>query len=346
MLDYRTHPNPKLYATLIYKNQKAVICTELQKWAVAGRLKLHTYSYYLTRIYRTKVNSIPQDEAPLYAMVGLNCTGSMAKIPIQDDKPKKRFTYGVCLHQGLYGSGRSQLLVDWIELNIVLGAEIITLYIQDVPESYYTAVLPYIKRGIVEVLDWKLKPPLIPGYTKNWGQTGVVNECIYRNLYRVKYLALMDIDEFVIPRKHFTVVAMLKDIEKFRKGRKPATFVFYNTWFYNDGTSLPEVSTANKCLYKSWPRYYTFTQRTSDPVAEDKHYKCHKMIVKTEAVISSRYHWPTKTFKGYTKMYHVSPKYGLLHHYRVPVKKYLKSKQTFIMSRYFNATVKHLMNCQ
>ena len=43
---------------------------------------------------------------------------------------------------------------------------------------------PYIKEGIVEVLDLNFKPPLISSYTtKDWGQAGTVNECIYHNLY-------------------------------------------------------------------------------------------------------------------------------------------------------------------
>ena len=345
MHDDRSIVKPKLYASLVYKNKRTVACIELEEWAVAGKLKLKTYEYYVTYIYRTKIKSIPTDEAPMYAMVGLTCTGPMASIPIQDSKPEKHFTFGVCLHQGLYGSNNSQLLVDWIELNIALGAEIITIYFQDVPESYYTALLPYIEKGIVEVLDWGLKPPLIPGYTRAWGQTGLVNECIYRNIYRVKYLALMDVDEFFIPTKKYTVVKMLKDILKSKKAQKSASLILYNTWFYNDGTSLPEVATAKKCINKSWPRYYTFTQRASDPVEQHKHYKYHKMIVKTKAVIGARYHWPIKVFKSYSKWYCVPPKYGLLHHYRVPAKKDVETTQTFIMSRYFDATAKQLMKC-
>lgn len=54
----------------------------------------------------------------------------------------------------------------------------------NVSESYYTIMTPSIKEGIVEVLYWNFKPPLISSYTtKDWGQTGTIKECIYRNLY-------------------------------------------------------------------------------------------------------------------------------------------------------------------
>uniref|UniRef100_A0A1X7V441 Glycosyltransferase family 92 protein n=1 Tax=Amphimedon queenslandica TaxID=400682 RepID=A0A1X7V441_AMPQE len=144
MHDDWTISKPKLYASLVYKNKRTIACLELEEWAVAGKMKLKTYEYYVTYVYRTKIKSIPTDEAPLCAKVGLTCTGPMASIPIRDSKPEKHLTYGVCLHQGLYGSNNSQLLIDWIELNIALGAEIITVYFQDVPDSYYNATLPYI----------------------------------------------------------------------------------------------------------------------------------------------------------------------------------------------------------
>ena len=40
-----------------------------------------------------------------------------------------------------------------------------------------------------------------------WGQFSLIDDCIHHNLYQVKYLALMDIDEFIIPqnKNHFKI---------------------------------------------------------------------------------------------------------------------------------------------
>ena len=53
--------------------------------------------------------------------------------------------------------------------------------------------------------------------------------------------------------------------------------------------------------------------------------------------------WPVKVLDGFTDSFYVPAKDGLLHHYRVPMKRpKTKSKATFIMSKYFNVTSKYL----
>ena len=349
MFEIKNKTRPQLHASLIYKGNKEV-CVHLENWAEVGILNRADKEYYITVLYRTRINSIPTSEAPLHAFIGHNCSEDNGYIPIQYNKPKQRLTYGVCLHKGLYDLNEPEILVDWVELNILLGAEIITVYLQNVPESYYTAMIPYIEKGIVEVLDWNLKPPLIPGYTKHWGQSGTITECIYRSLYRVKYLALIDVDEFFVPQQKTTIVELLKDIDEMTKSENPASFIFYNTWFFDNNVRLSELNTdaaSKKCPQKSWPRYLTFTQQTADPEAEHKNFKYHKIIAKVEAVNAAWYHWATSVKEGYNSSYYVPAKYGLLHHYRVPSRapKRIKKKSTFVMSKYFNGTMKYLSKC-
>ena len=344
MFDIRHEVRPQLYASLKYKRSSKKLCVQLENWTQVGILNWKESEFFVTVLYRTRLNSIPVDEAPLYAFVGSNCTDPNGYIPIQGEQSKQPLTYGVCLHKGLYDLKEPQILVDWVELNIILGAEIITVYLQNVPESYYTAMLPYINKGIVEVLDWNLKPPIIPGYTKHWGQSGTITECIYRNLYRVKYLALIDVDEFIVPQEKTTVVEVLKDMEEMTKSENPASFIFYNTWFFNNNVSIPELKTARKCPRRPWPRYFTFTQQTADPEREHKFFKYHKFIAKIEGVNAAWYHWPTSVREGFSNSYRVPARYGLLHHYRVPPRARVKTKSTFVMSKYLNATMRYLTN--
>ena len=345
--DDRIKEKPTLYAKLVY-DDNLVVCSKLEYTAKSWELSYVQKEFFLNYILRTKDKGIPH-KPPKYALITKHndCSSPLAEMQIQSDKPEKTFTYGVCLHKGLYDLHEPQLLVDWVELNVALGAEIITVYLQNVSESYYKAMIPYIKKGIVEVLDWNLKPPLLSGYTKHWGQTATISECILRNIHRVKYLALIDVDEFIVPQKDITVIKMIEEIEKLteEKAVNPASFIFYNTYVYNDGVSLPEVKTATKCPRKAWPRYYTNTQRVADPEKEHHSFHWHKMIVKTNAVISAWYHWPAAIQDGYTSYFLVPSKYGLTLHYRVPeLKPKRKSKKYFDMSRYFKQTLTHLQN--
>ena len=349
MHDDRKPVKPSLYALLIYKDN-STICTKLQYWLTNGELEMREYKeHYVNHILRTN-SSLIHLKSPIYALVGnkSDCRDVIpTKILIQDNNQfHSNLKFGVCLHKALFNFNvnDTQLLVDWIELNIALGAEIITIYLQNVSESYYTAMLPYIEKKIVEVLDWNMKPPLVPSYTKDWGQTGTVTECIYRNINRVKYLALIDVDEFIIPQQNSTVAEMMNELEKITAPHNPASYIFYNTWMYNDGISLPEVNISTKCNDMKWPRYYTHTLR-ANPIEAHKAFHWHKIIVKPEAINAAWYHWALSVKHGYTKEYNVPPQYGLTHHYRIPERIRMSSTRTYTVSRFFNQTLRHLQIC-
>ena len=351
MHDDRQSTKPSLYAHITYKD-KSSICIEMEYWTQSGTLDKGAFKeYWVAYVLRNK-HTVLSMEAPLMTSISTNssCHTTTAIIPIQSDTSDKNLTYGICLHQPLYDLSDPQLLVDWVELNLALGAEIITVYLQNVPESFYTLMLPYIKRDVVEVIDWKLKPPLIDGYTKCWGQVGTINECIYRNLYRVKYVALIDIDEFVVPQKKQCMTEMLYNLHVLRP--TASSYTFLNTLFTKDGVSLPELKSSIKCHHMSWPRYFTFTLQCADPKIEGKLFHWHKIVLKPQAVIGAWIHWPTKVLPGYDSTYYAPVNIGLTHHYRVSKKKNKKvcrskkkpqKKRSFTISHYFNQTFKGIM---
>ena len=346
MHDDRERIKPFLYAKLVYDNGSS-ICTQLQYWGHSGELDRRSdvrelYVHYLMRNFKMIDSSIPPVSATL--TTNSTCKGRHSEIiQIKDTRKQKRdHDFGVCLHKGLYDLNEPQLLVDWVELNIALGAKIITIYLQNVSESYYEIMHPYIERGIVEVLDWKMYIPLVPEYTKHWGQTATISECIFRNINRVKYLGLMDVDEFFVPQSNLTIPEMFSVLEKRDEAKNAASFLLYNAFLWNNGTPLPEVAHSTKCPSMKWPRYFMNTQRSSNP---PRQYGYHKIIVKPLAVNTAWYHYIFHPWqKGYTKQFNVPVELGLTHHYRFPEKsQHTKKVQTFTMSRYFEVTRKGIM---
>ena len=177
-------------------------------------------------------------------------------------------------------------------------------------------IKPYTESGSVEVLDWYLGRPYIPfGYTRDYGQSGVINECIYRNMNRVKYLALIDIDEFIVPAKKYrTVQDIIPKIEGLND--HTSAYVFYNTHFYEDSKAVPEVKnwTNSICSKMKIPRYFLRTQKATNP----RMYKWHKMVVKPTAVNSAQVHFIVKQQSGYVDMVEVPESIGGTYHYRKP----------------------------
>ena len=335
----------KLYTLLTFENE-ITVCFPLEYWSAN---KDH---HRKTRILRREnfANYILRttgfiSKAPLYGQLSTksNCTELSEPIYIKDDTTEATYNYGVCLHKSLYDLNEPEMLIRWVELNMALGAEFITIFLQngDIPESYYTLMIPYIKKGIVEVLDWGLRPPVIPGYTKDWGQTAVVTECVYRNMYRVKYLGLYDIDEYIVPQKVKTIPELIDSIEfRSKRARRASSYSFENVYYYDRERSLPELSQSSlltECPGMKLPRYYTFTLRYYKKLPKF----FNKLIVKPKVVISVWNHWVKKWIDGYHQEYAVSPKQAALHHYRLPERFRPKNPSfSFIISQYFNDTVK------
>ncbi|XP_019853540.1 PREDICTED: galactan beta-1,4-galactosyltransferase GALS3-like isoform X3 [Amphimedon queenslandica] len=345
----------KLYSLLTFTNGLAA-CYPLEYWASCGghpAARNRSVEIYYNYILRTE-SSIP--EPPLHGQISFDpeCRSLSKTIPIKDNTTNKNYTYAVCLHKSIYNLTEPEMLVHWVELNLALGVEFMTIYLQNgyIPESYYKLMIPYIKRGIVEVLDWGLRPPVIPGYTKFWGQTAVINECLYRNMYRVKYLGLYDIDEFIIPQKLKTVPELLKEVEaNSTKATASSSYVARNVFYYDRQKALPElkqryandtIAQTAQCPGMKLPRYYTFTVRND---FDHFQHRYNKIIIKTAAVIAVWTHWTQKWMNGYTGEYHLSTNDALVQHYRIPDKYPLTNfiVTTFSMSRYFNETLKGII---
>ena len=333
---------PELYVLLLYDHDK-ISCISLKYQKMIGRLSSRWSQYWVSYILRTKSKLLAKKPRVVRISTNNQCNNLTNPIPIQGDTSEKTYTFGICLHQPLFDLKNPQVLLNWVELNLVLGAEIITIYFQNVPESFYEILKPYVIKGLVEILDWKLKPPVLSGFTETWGQVGLMNECIYRNLYRVKYLALMDMDEFIIPQNEsqFKITEILPTLEKLN--HKAAAYTFLNTHLISDGVALPEVNMSVKCRRMSWPRYFTQTLRSSDPVADGKKFPNHKLIVKPKAVIAVDVHSIAAAKRGYTPSYIVPDSVGLLFHFRYKTRFNVpKKERTFIMSQYFNQTFRRL----
>lgn len=71
-------------------------------------------------------------------------------------------------------------------------------------------ILPMSFSGLVEEIPWSLSrflnvsqgwlPEHGPGDLHYFGQIPALNDCVYRYMYRSRYVALQDIDELILPQ--------------------------------------------------------------------------------------------------------------------------------------------------
>lgn len=126
-------------------------------------------------------------------------TLQVTRLRLDPAKDKKEFDFTICVPP-LFGSIATEKLVEFIELNRILGFQHFIMYTAKIDNVDVLKVLEYYRlKNIVTVIDFTL-PDAIPK-SKIWynGQLSSHNDCLYRAMSITNFVALMDIDEFIVP---------------------------------------------------------------------------------------------------------------------------------------------------
>jgi len=105
-------------------------------------------------------------------------------------------------------------LKEWIEFHKLVGVEHFYLYNNCSTDDCQSVLQPYIDRGEVDVFDW----PYQAISWNNWIyeiQPAAYTDCIHQVAGKTKWLALIDIDEFLTPISAKNIPEILKDYQEF-----------------------------------------------------------------------------------------------------------------------------------
>lgn len=93
-------------------------------------------------------------------------------------------------------------LAEWIEFHKLLGVEKFYLYDNDSSDDTQKILKPYIKSGLVDYTFWPGEKMQLPAY----------NDCIEKYKMDTKWLAVIDLDEFLVPVKHDNIPEFLATV--------------------------------------------------------------------------------------------------------------------------------------
>lgn len=164
------------------------------------------------------------------------------KVPIQDyTHLSRQRNFTVCVMSPLFGRlNKASMIVNFIEINKIFGAEHFTFYVFKV-DSKVNAVLEYYeKHGMIEVIVWN-----VPALDLHYGaQLLVINDCLYRNLYKAKYLAFIDRDEYIVPHAMNSWDEIIKNINV-NLHQEQCGYMFRNVFFTSSEESANVDPTNN-----------------------------------------------------------------------------------------------------
>ncbi|XP_075041996.1 beta-1,4-galactosyltransferase galt-1-like [Mixophyes fleayi] len=269
----------------------------------------------------------PPDCHAKYLSIHTSPSGNMTQLPLfqiqnRDVKPfSANFT--VCIST-MFGNYSNVLqFIQTMEMYQILGAHRVMIYLNNCSSQVEKVMQYYIAEGVLEVIPWPIQRYLRPDhawlYSANgkdigyYGQLATLNDCIYRNMYRTKFVVLNDIDEIILPFKHQTWDSMVESLQQ--QNPRVGIFLFENHIFPQ--TVATDRNFSNISSWKSLPGFNILQYVHREPDRVD-YFNARKMIVDARKVIQTSVHSVLKHIGGFTK---VPVKTALVYHCRGSLQK-------------------------
>ncbi len=197
-------------------------------------------------------------------------------------------------------------LKEWILYHHqILGVEHFYLYNNDSTDNYREVLQPFIDQHIVELIDWSSDDPTHHAsgayMDAPWSasQLGSYNHCLKKAKGEAKWVAMIDIDEFIVPVKKISRFYHLLD--KAQKDKIGAVCLHWRVFGTSDVNDLAPGEYLMEKL----------TWRSLDNHGWNQHVKS---IYQPEGVSSCLVHVPEKLSPGFGLL-HLKAKQVRLHHY-------------------------------
>lgn len=107
----------------------------------------------------------------------------------------------------------ARFLREWIEYHRLIGVEHFYLYNNNSDDDFMPILDPYITAGIVDFIDWPETYETIPEWTII--QCSAYEDAIKRAKKESKWLAILDIDEYIVPVKKDKLSNVPKEFENY-----------------------------------------------------------------------------------------------------------------------------------
>lgn len=143
-----------------------------------------------------------------------------AKCYLNSLRPQK---YEINLAITAIAKNEAPYIREWIEFHRLVGVEKFFIYDNESTDNLKEVLKPYIESGIVEYTYFPGRCRQFPAY----------RDSIARNANRVKFMAIIDCDEFITPIKHNTIPEFIEYLEKKIKHRIDAVGINWIMHGYN-----------------------------------------------------------------------------------------------------------------
>ncbi|XP_029469163.1 uncharacterized protein LOC115097460 [Rhinatrema bivittatum] len=257
-----------------------------------------------------------------YVSVHWSPEGDVDQLPIFEIRNREPAMFSteftVCI-SAMFGHYNNVLqFIQAVEMYKLLGAQKVMIYKNSCSQLMEEILQYYITEGTVEVIPWPINEYL--NVSQRWhysmdpkdigyyGQVTALNDCVYRNMYTSKYVALNDIDEIILPLKHHDWKTLVHNLQK--ENLNAGVFYFENYVFYHHVFDF----TFNISSWNTLPGINILQHIKREPV-RPLGSGGRKMIVNPRKVNQTSVHYVTL---NYGETVNVSSDTAILYHCRKP----------------------------
>ena len=279
-------------------------------------------------VFHTCLLNSPQDEVPTHVALGYrhphegpvpSTTSSF--IPIYKYRPTSRLDFGVCVQTPVFNKNIHDI-VSFIELYKLLGVQHVTLYTRDVASSITSHLEQVYDVEFLEIIKWTdhlhEKEPI-----HYYGEILAIHDCLYRNMNRVKYLAFVDLDEVLAPKRYVNWREMFLEVDR----PYLDSFIFVNSVYMRSrNLELNLLRNLSECAANNMvQKYFTHFDRVK---CTFYYFSRSKLIVKPKLIFDLNIHGVC-TRVGNTTHYFVPESSAVSRHYReIPTIECRKNRKT------------------
>ena len=248
---------------------------------------------------------LPDDNIPHHVtIIPIIAPARLHRLPVMYH-PKTLRNFTVCLSPLFFNYSIANELVEWFEINKLMGADRFIVYNHTTVGRTDEILKHYEKEGWIDIIQWQLPKYSDLHYV---GQVAMMNDCLFRTYKISRYMVNIDIDELIIPRKGKTKWNELMT----SLPQNFCEYSFRSTLMPSESKDVFEGKQRARelnlhFLLRMSRREYIFGKTVRS-----------KYIVNTTCIdtVGIHYCWKYRNGTAETQRYHVAPREALTYHFR------------------------------
>ncbi|RZF47881.1 hypothetical protein LSTR_LSTR007878 [Laodelphax striatellus] len=304
-------PRDEVWCRMWYVNGSHVATTKAQLREINEHYSL-PYSAFLVLCPTGGPDSVPHSVSVIKDLDKPSSNHLLVHKMMKINSQANNISVAVCVSPIHGNYSKTMMVMEFLEYYKILGASHVTLYNSSISAETSCMLRSYEEKGFVTNLPWEFSKMKMRSEVdvRIEAQLSALNECVSRQKYRFTHVAMVDLDEFIMPQRHHTFQELIRSIDPHWSNSKVASYnirsaFFYENWPDDKGLKVEDPFEKNLMTLKK-------TRRSNELFP---HRIRSKVILRPEFVEDAGIHFVAIPSANYHAM-HVEASDAIVNHYR------------------------------